>query len=313
VVYPAAKTPTATTLTASPASPAPHGAAVTLTATVTPASAGAVHFFDGTADLGTGTYDAAAGKATFTANPADGTHSFTARFTPTDPALAASSSALLSYQVGATAAKPTTTTLEVTPPSPVPHGTKLLLIATVTPPGIRGGVHFFDGDAEIDVGGYDQTTGKAGLEGIPPDGTHAITARFVSDDPAYAGSTSTALTYLVQPPDAPATTPAAAPPANRAPAGNAPPGAPVAAAPPVAASSAARASASASASASAGSPKPNPTVPVTGALTLASSTTDVALLAGLATILVAASVAVTVGLRRYRYRHPRPPVPEELR
>ena len=81
------------------------------------------------------------------------------------------------------------------------------------------------------------------------------------------------------------------------------------AAPPVAASaSAAGASPSASWSA-----RPNPTVPVTGALTLASSTTDAALMTGLATILVTASVVVALVLRRYRARHPRPPIPEELR
>jgi hypothetical protein len=305
-VYPAAKTPTATVLTASPASPAPHGAAVTLTATVTPAVAGTVHFFDGTTDLGTGSY--AGGVGTLTVNPADGTHSFTAQFTPTDPNLSASTSPLLSYQVGPTAAKPTTTTLEISPPSPVPHGTKLMLVARVSPSGIAGGVEFFDGDQKLGEGGYDKATGKAGGEGIPPDGTHSITARFVSNDPGYAGSTSTAVVYDVQPPAAePAHTTAAAAPAP--PADAAPHAAPVAAAPPVTAP----ASASAASAAPSRSPKPNPTVPVTGALTLASSTSDAALLTGLATVLVTTSVVVTVALRRYRARHPRPPTLEELR
>jgi hypothetical protein len=306
-VYPAARTPTATALTASPASPAANGAAVTLTATVTPASAGTVRFFDGTADLGTGGGDS--GTASLTIHPADGTHSFTAQFTPTDPNLSPSTSPLLSYRVGLTAANPTATTLDVSPPSPVPHGTKLAMVATVTPTGVAGGVDFFDGAQKIGTGGYDKATGKASLDSVLPDGEHAITARFVSDDLTVDGSTSEAALYLVQstPPPFPTSAPQTTPPA--APAGAAPHAAPVAAAPPVAASN----SASAAAASPSRSPQPNPTVPVTGALTLASSTSDAALLAGLATVLVATSVVVTVLLRRYRARHPRPPTPQELR
>ncbi|OLB79974.1 MAG: hypothetical protein AUI14_08700 [Actinobacteria bacterium 13_2_20CM_2_71_6] len=301
VVYPEAKTATATTLTASPAAPAAHGTAVTLTATVTPAAAGNVHFFDGTADLGAGTYDAGTGKATLTTSPVDGAHSFTARFTPDDPKLAGSASAVLSYQVGAATGTPTNTTVTASPDGPAAHGAAVTLTATVTP-ALAGAVEFFDGTANLGTAAADPGTGKATVTVHPADGTHAFTAQFAPDDHAYAGSTSAALSYTVEPVAAattagattgPATTPAAA--AQRNPAA-----VPAAGQQPVAASASASTSTRPSVSPSPPSPGPTPTGPVGGALALASSTTNVALLAGMSTILVAVVATVLALLRRRR-------------
>lgn len=75
-------TATTTTLVVTPASPQVRGTSLTLTATVTPASAvGSVQFLDGTTVIGTS--PVSAGRATLTvASPTTGTRSFTARFLP---------------------------------------------------------------------------------------------------------------------------------------------------------------------------------------------------------------------------------------
>jgi hypothetical protein len=100
-----AGTPTSTTLSAAPASPVTLSAgqttaAVTLTASVTPTNtAGAVEFFDGTTDLGPGTYNAATGSATLSTSLGAGSHSITATFTPSAAGFAPSTSMVLSYSV----------------------------------------------------------------------------------------------------------------------------------------------------------------------------------------------------------------------
>jgi hypothetical protein len=95
---------TSTALAATPASPAAHGATETLTATVTAASGssipvGSVDFKDGSTDLGSAAVNSS-GVATTTATLADGSHSLTAAFTPTDStAFAASTSTAVPYTV----------------------------------------------------------------------------------------------------------------------------------------------------------------------------------------------------------------------
>ncbi|MGH3875020.1 MAG: lytic transglycosylase domain-containing protein [Pseudonocardiaceae bacterium] len=89
IAYTAMVTPTSTTLTASPASTITQGTLLTLTATVTPATAaGTVQFRRGTTDIGTpgGLTGGTASVTTATTALAVGTHQLTAVFTPTDSA-----------------------------------------------------------------------------------------------------------------------------------------------------------------------------------------------------------------------------------
>ncbi len=93
---------TTTALAVDPAGPAASGTKETLTATVTAsdksAAAGTVQFLDGTTSVGTGTVSG--GKATATTTLADGSHSLTAKFTPTDATKqGASTSPAVSYTV----------------------------------------------------------------------------------------------------------------------------------------------------------------------------------------------------------------------
>jgi hypothetical protein len=75
-------TTTTTSLTATPASPRVTGTKVTLKATVTPAEAGTVQFYDGTTTLGS-PITVAAGVASKKITPAVGAHSFSGVFLPT--------------------------------------------------------------------------------------------------------------------------------------------------------------------------------------------------------------------------------------
>ncbi len=75
-------TPTTTTLSATPASPQASGTKVTLKATIAPAGAGTVQFYDGTTALGSAVA-VSAGTASTTTTPAAGSHSFSAVFVPT--------------------------------------------------------------------------------------------------------------------------------------------------------------------------------------------------------------------------------------
>lgn len=98
---PAAPEPvtTITSLAASPVAESQVGASVTLTATVTPAAAGTVEFFDGESSLGSSTVASGAASIS-TSSLTVGSHSLTAAFTPSDAvAHAASSSAAVTYSV----------------------------------------------------------------------------------------------------------------------------------------------------------------------------------------------------------------------
>ena len=110
-VYPAVATTTATTttLTTSPASPQAPGTNVTLTASVSPsAAAGSVQFKDGTTNLGA-PVAVSGGTATYSTTAlAQGSHSLTATFIPTDPtAFSASTSAAKSYLIATVPGAPT--------------------------------------------------------------------------------------------------------------------------------------------------------------------------------------------------------------
>ena len=91
--------PTTLALSANPSSPS-VGQDVALAATVTPAAAGTVQFFDGTRSLGTSTVNAATGTATRTyADVPAGSRSLRAVFTPSDAREVLGSEAALSLTV----------------------------------------------------------------------------------------------------------------------------------------------------------------------------------------------------------------------
>jgi Bacterial Ig-like domain (group 3) len=198
-VTPVGATATTTALDVTPASPATSGATETLTATVSPAdAAGSVAFMDGATQVGS-TQTVAAGSASVTAVLADGSHSLTAVFTPTDPtAFAASTSPTVDYTVtSASGAVTTSTGLDVTPASPAASGATETLTATVTPSDAAGTVAFMDGATQV---GSTQTVsgGMASVSPVLADGSHSLTAVFTPTDPtAFTASTSAAVAYTV--------------------------------------------------------------------------------------------------------------------
>jgi hypothetical protein len=202
VVFPAAVTNTATALAVSPPSPAPHGGTVTLTATVTPSgTAGSVHFFDGSTDLGAGSYTTGTGVATFAYAPADGSHTYTAQFTPTDTAsFNGSTSTAVPYTVSPPGT-PTTTTLSAAPPSGTAAGSggtlSVTLTSTTTPTGTAGSVHFFDGSTDLGAGSYNAGTGVATLTATFTVGNHPLIATFTPTSNTFQPSSSSILNYSV--------------------------------------------------------------------------------------------------------------------
>jgi hypothetical protein len=202
VAFPAAATSTSTTLSANPTSPAPSGGTVTLSSTTTPANApGSVHFFDGPTDLGAGSYNQTTGVATLAVHPADGNHSFTAQFTPTDSnAFTSSTSAALPYTV-TPAGTPTATTLSANPPSGSAAGAggtlSVALSSHTTPVGTAGGVHFFDGTTDLGAGTYNAASGDATLSVTLTTGNHPLVATFTPSGTGIQPSTSAILNYAV--------------------------------------------------------------------------------------------------------------------
>jgi hypothetical protein len=116
LIPPVPATATTTTLAADPPGPVQHGSSITLTASVSPAAAaGTVQLKDNGVAFG-GPLPVTSGTAQTTFAPADGSHSFTAEFTPTDPsAYAASTSAAVPFLVDAT---PPTVQLTSKPANP---------------------------------------------------------------------------------------------------------------------------------------------------------------------------------------------------
>ena len=204
VVYPVGGPATTTTsLAASPASPQKVGTAVTLSATVLPAAAGAVEFFDGTTDLGAGTYTASTGVATLSVTPTAGDHSYTAKFTPSDAtAYNGSTSAALPFTVNALTA--TSTTLSVSPASGTTGDASgnltVTLTAGVAPTGLDGSLHFFDGSTDLGVAdSYTASTGVGVKSAVlnAAASPHKLTATFVPTNGNYSQSTSAVQDYTV--------------------------------------------------------------------------------------------------------------------
>jgi len=154
-VYPVVKVNTSfSTIAASPASPAAHASSVTLTSTLSASDsshpAGSAHLFDGTTDLGAATsFTASTGAVSSTLTPADGNHSYTFVFTPTDTTTYnGATSAALPYTVNAAAPAASTTTTLALDHSSGPAFQSVTMTATVTAtpatPTAVGTVNFFD-------------------------------------------------------------------------------------------------------------------------------------------------------------------------
>jgi hypothetical protein len=186
---------TTTALGVKPTKTANHGAKVTLTATVTPASAaGSVAFFDGAKLLGTKAV--AAGKATYSTTAfKNGKHSLSAQFTPTDStSYTASASGTRALTV---VAATTTTKLSVKPGTKVARGTKLTFAAKVSPKAAAGTVKFFDGRKLL--GKAKVKKGVAKFVTTLKKGKHKIKAQFVpGNTQAYQPSTSKLLAVTVK-------------------------------------------------------------------------------------------------------------------
>ena len=199
VVNPAATT---TTLTANPPSPSMLGQAVTFTATVTGAfggsPAGTVEFLaDGVDIPGCAAVQLVAmqngsSAPCTTAALALGQHSVTGKYSGDPDDLFAASNGTIPYLVGPDT---TTTTLSISPPSPVGAGQPVSLMANVTGPlglAVQGTVTFLNGKQVL---GTVQSVpvGSAGsfatlTMGLPP-GNYSLTAQFNAND-LYQGSQS---------------------------------------------------------------------------------------------------------------------------
>lgn len=156
-------TPTTVILAVDPASGAATGALVTLTATVTPATAaGTVTFKDGTTVVG-GPETVANGKAsTATAGLAAGEHTLTASFAPAaGAAFAASSATAVEYTISGTASTTTTAPTGSTTTTTTAPGAST---TTTTAPGAPT-------TTTTAPGGSTTTTTIAGGGGSPPGGS----------------------------------------------------------------------------------------------------------------------------------------------
>ncbi|WP_300268116.1 HtaA domain-containing protein, partial [Microbacterium sp.] len=191
---------TTTALAASPESTALAGDEVTLSATVDPAAAGTVEFFDGSTSLGTD--DVADGAASLATSALEsGAHSLTAAFTPADAtAFAASTSGPVAYTITAAPdsdSDATSTTLSAAPETRALLGDDVTLTATVAnesgSAAPQGSVEFFTiaaGDTErVSLGSEDAADGEAALTTSElAAGGHAFTAVFTPTDDSFAPS-----------------------------------------------------------------------------------------------------------------------------
>jgi hypothetical protein len=194
-------TSTTTTLTASPPSPQTSPAsAVTLNATVAPASNGTVKFFEGGTQLGTTqNVTTASGAASVNIGaPALGTHTYTAVFTPAGGILVTgSTSTPLSYLVQAPAIG-TTTVLAVNPgagPALSPE-TFTANVTTADSSTTTGTVTFKDGSTTLNTTASQSTSSPFTYSTSSlTQGTHTITATFTPGTTAYNSSVSAPQTF----------------------------------------------------------------------------------------------------------------------
>lgn len=217
VVYPAPVGPTKTDTTttapvATPAGPVASGTSITLSSTAsetaTPANhpAGTIQFKDGAANQGAAIAVSAGGVATTPSFvPADGAHSFTAVFTPTDTAtFNGSTSSALAFTVnGAPAAATSTAITGITPASTADTSTPVVVTAhvtnTVTAGTIPTGTVAITesastyGSATVDASGNATVTIPASVLSV---GAHSFTAAYTHSG-SFGDSTSTPSSYAI--------------------------------------------------------------------------------------------------------------------
>jgi large repetitive protein len=177
------KAATSISLSSTP-NPSTAGATVTLTSSVTPASAtGSVQFFSGSTLLGTASL--AGGQAQFsTSSLATGTDSLTAKYLG-DSNDASSTSTAISQVV-----KSSTTTMLTSSPSTSTFGQSVTLTATVSPSSATGSVQFFFGATLLGSAGVSGGRATFSTAALPA-GSDSLTAVY-SGDSTHAGSTSPA-------------------------------------------------------------------------------------------------------------------------
>jgi sugar lactone lactonase YvrE len=190
--------PIVTTITtASSPNPSTFGQTVTFTAAVSPAAAtGTVRFLDGATTIGAVALNGGS-AALATAALAVGSHAITAVYSG-DAMYAGSTSAPLAQVVN----KAASAVAIGSTANPSTFGQGVTFTASVTPGGATGTVQFLDGSTILGTAGVSggaASIATAALGG----GNHSITAVY-SGDGSYAGSTSAALSQIVN--RAPSTT-----------------------------------------------------------------------------------------------------------
>ena len=184
---------------ASNQNPATFGSAVTFTATVAPSVSGAnatgsVTFFDGSTSLGTATVSSNSAQLNVS-SLASGSHSITAKYGG-DGNFNGSTSATLPETVNAA---PTTTTV-LSRLNPASYGQSVTLSASIQPPSgasATGTVTFFDGSTSVGTATVSSNAAQLAVSSLLA-GTHSITAVY-SGNSNLAGSTSSAVSEVVNP------------------------------------------------------------------------------------------------------------------
>jgi hypothetical protein len=185
------KVATTTSLASAP-NPSTFGSSVTLTATVTPASAtGSVQFFNGGAVLGTANLTGGKAQLTIASLPA-GTDSLTAGYGG-DAGDAPSTSGATAQTVNKANS---TNTISASPPTQSNSGQTVAFTAKVTPSAATGVVQFLDGSTPIGSATLSNgiavfSTAKLAV------GNHSIKASYGGDSNVN-GSQSGALSYRVK-------------------------------------------------------------------------------------------------------------------
>jgi hypothetical protein len=195
---PSTVTTTSTVLTADPAT-ATAGVADTLTATVSPATAGSVQFFNGSTSLGTANVDASTGVATLSTTFASaGTQSLSAVFTPADLTDFSGSTGTLSLTVNASTSPTATTTKLAASPATAKVGVPETLTATETP-AAAGSVAFKNGTTTLGTTAVNSTGVATLTHTFNATGKLSLSAVFTpSNTTSFSGSTGT-LSLTVNP------------------------------------------------------------------------------------------------------------------
>jgi Bacterial Ig-like domain (group 3)/FG-GAP-like repeat len=192
-----------TTTLVSNLNPATFGQAVPFVATVQTASGGAatgsVTFYDGSSQMGTATVSNNGGhnvaQFTFSGLPG-GTHTITAAYSG-DANYAASTSSALTETV-----TPASSSVSVgASANPASFGQAVVLTATVVPSisgdQASGAVTFFDGSSSLGAANLSNNAAQISVANLAL-GSHSITASYAGDR-NFAGSTSAALSEVVNP------------------------------------------------------------------------------------------------------------------